>query len=71
VTALAALDLGDAPEVWERLGFTVRGTRCRIGATELRLTGAGGGILGWTLGDAPAAAPERHPNGALSSSTTS
>jgi hypothetical protein len=65
VTTLAALELGDAPAAWERLGFTVDGGRCRIGATELRLTGAGGGIAGWTLGDATDSTAPRHPNGAI------
>jgi hypothetical protein len=68
VTELAALELGDAPSAWERLGFAVDGGRCRIGATELSLTGAGGGIAGWTLradGEAPTTAPPRHPNGAI------
>jgi hypothetical protein len=64
VTALAALELGDSPETWERLGFVVDDGRCRIGATELVLTGAGGGIAGWTLGAAAAGSPPRHPNGA-------
>jgi hypothetical protein len=65
VTALAALELGDAPDTWERLGFVVHDGRCRVGVTELVLTGAGGGIAGWTLGAAPAGAPPRHPNGAI------
>jgi Glyoxalase-like domain len=64
VTALAALELGDAPEAWARLGFVVRDGRCRIGATELVLTGAGGGIAGWTLGEGAVGSPPRHPNGA-------
>jgi len=68
VTQLAALELGDAPHAWERLGFVVDSDRCRIGAAELRLTGAGGGIAGWTLradGEGPSSPPPRHPNGAI------
>ncbi len=68
MTALAALELGDAPQAWERLGFDVHEGRCRIGATELSLTGAGGGIAGWTLradGDAPPQPAPQHPNGAI------
>jgi hypothetical protein len=65
VTALTALELGDAPATWERLGFAVHDGRCRIGATELVLTGAGGGIAGWTLGEAHGDAPPAHPNGAI------
>jgi len=50
--ALHALDVGDPPEVWRRLGFTVAqdGT-CVVGGVTLRLLGhdAGEGILGWVL----------------------
>lgn len=56
--ALAGLDIGDAPDVWRRLGFTVGpdGT-CVLGTLTLRLLGpeAGEGIVGWTL--RPGAAP--------------
>jgi hypothetical protein len=68
VTELAALELGDAPAAWERLGFTIHGDSCQIGAAELKLTGAGGGIAGWTLradGEGPQRPPPRHPNGAI------
>ena len=68
MTELAALELGDPPAAWERLGFAVREDRCRIGAAELKLTGAGGGISGWTLrgdGEGPASPPPRHLNGAI------
>jgi catechol 2,3-dioxygenase-like lactoylglutathione lyase family enzyme len=68
VTELAALELGDEPAVWERLGFAVQGARCRVGSTELVLTGAGGGIVGWTLrgdGEGPRTPAPEHPNGAL------
>ncbi len=68
MTELAALELGDAPAVWERLGFAVEGDRCRVGSTELVLTGAGGGIAGWTLrgdGERPETPAPEHPNGAI------
>jgi len=50
--ALHALDVGDPPEVWRRLGFTVaRDGTCRIGGVTVRLLGreAGEGILAWEL----------------------
>jgi hypothetical protein len=50
--ALVGLDVADAPEVWRRLGFSVDpGGGCVIGGVRvsLRGTGAGTGIVGWTL----------------------
>jgi hypothetical protein len=50
--ALAALDVGDPPEVWRRLGFAVSPqSTCVIGDVTLRLLGrpAGEGLLGWEL----------------------
>lgn len=77
---LLELHCGDGPQAWEALGFTVTGGRCRIGAVDLVLDGAGGGLRGWTLSGAGpgdvdglptawAAAPREtpapgHPNGA-------
>jgi len=46
------LRLGDEPERWAELGFTVQGTICRLGRVELRLLGGEGGIAGWTLSGA-------------------
>ncbi len=50
--ALTGLDVGDAPEVWRALGFTVSeaGT-CRVGSVTLHLLGAGAapGLTGWAL----------------------
>jgi hypothetical protein len=37
--------LGDPPEAWERLGFTVVDGTVPLGAEQLALTGEGGGIL--------------------------
>ncbi len=69
--------LGDPPEAWERLGFTVDDGVVALEGEELRLTGEGGGILevrapgvvaadglalrGADTAPRPAAA---HPNGA-------
>ncbi len=50
--ALHALDVGDPPEVWRRLGFAVAGDgTCQVGDVTLRLLGrdAGEGLLGWEL----------------------
>lgn len=71
--------LGDAPAVWEGLGFAVSGGRCRVGGLELAFEGAGGGILRLEVdraagppdglpvvaGPPPGAdVPDAHPNGA-------
>lgn len=43
--------VGDDPEPWERLGFSVAGRVCRIGSVAVRLAGARprGGIVEWSL----------------------
>lgn len=46
---LAALDVGDPPERWEALGFSVSEGACDLGGVRLRLTGGGEGITAWTL----------------------
>jgi hypothetical protein len=50
------LTLADDPERWAALGFAVEGDTCALGAVAVRLagTGAGRGIVGWSL-RAPAA----------------
>lgn len=61
---LAGLRIADDPVTWEALGFTVADGRVNAGGVALELvgTGAGEGILGWTLAGQPAA-PVDHPNG--------
>jgi hypothetical protein len=70
--------LGDPPEAWERLGFTVEDGIVALEGEQLRLTGEGGGILEVRAGvavEAPDGLPLRaaaaepppaaaHPNGA-------
>ena len=41
--------IGDAPEAWEALGFTVVDGVAPVGGVRLRLTGQGGGIERWSL----------------------
>ena len=45
------LTLADEPESWAALGFSVSGGHCRLGSVQLRFagTGAGRGIVGWSL----------------------
>ena len=49
--ALEALFVADAPEMWERLGFTVTDNRVRLGRVVVVLTGATSdrGIRGWSV----------------------
>jgi hypothetical protein len=77
---LDELALGDAPEVWQRLGFTVSGGVVALGGVRLRLGAEGEGIVGWRLRGLPASddldglaacpshapppAPVEHPIGA-------
>jgi hypothetical protein len=73
--ALAALEIGDPPEAWRRLGFTVDDSnRIHLGGVELRLGAGGQGITAWAVTGvdavtlvpvtAPPDAPrsESHPN---------
>ena len=48
---IAALVLGDAPHLWQRLGFTVTGAGDEIvlGGMRLCLGADGEGIVGWSL----------------------
>ena len=41
--------LGDPPEAWEALGFTVADGVVALGGVRIRLGGAGEGIVGWSL----------------------
>lgn len=45
------LTLADEPERWAAFGFAVEGEACRLGTITLRLagSGAGRGIVGWSL----------------------
>jgi hypothetical protein len=77
---LDELALGDAPEVWKRLGFTVTDGVVAVGGVRLRLGADGEGIVGWRLrglpgshdldglaacpSDAPPPEPVEHPIGA-------
>lgn len=53
---LRGLTVGDAPRVWEALGFVVRDGRVRLGGVTVHLDPSepGGGLVGWTLDPAPA-----------------
>jgi hypothetical protein len=47
---LDAIVLGDAPHVWQRLGFTVTdGSEIALGGVRLCLGADGDGIVGWSL----------------------
>jgi catechol 2,3-dioxygenase-like lactoylglutathione lyase family enzyme len=79
VSVLRELVVGDDPEVWAKLGFSVDGDRCRVGHVDVVFDpSVGKGIRRWTLvGEGPgdidgvpttwAAAPVEpggpHPNG--------
>jgi hypothetical protein len=50
---LVALDLRADPDAWRAAGFTVdKDRRCRIGMTDLVLSGGDGGFAGWTIAGA-------------------
>jgi hypothetical protein len=50
---LIALELRAEPDAWRAAGFAVDADgRCRIGTTDLLLTGGKGGFAGWTLSGA-------------------
>lgn len=55
MTVLKELVVGDEPAVWEGLGFTVDGDRCRIGHVDVVFDpSVGKGIRKWTLvGEGP------------------
>jgi hypothetical protein len=46
---LAALRVGDPPQMWRELGFTVAGNTIALGAVTIDLGAAGRGITGWRL----------------------
>jgi hypothetical protein len=41
--------LGDEPQVWRELGFTVAGDVVTVGGVRIRLGAAGSGIVSWSL----------------------
>jgi hypothetical protein len=50
---LIALELRAEPSAWRAAGFAVsEDGRCRIGTTDLVLSGGDGGFAGWTIGGA-------------------
>ena len=49
---LVALELHVDPDAWRAAGFTVEDGRCRIGTTDLVLSGGDGGFAGWTIAGA-------------------
>jgi catechol 2,3-dioxygenase-like lactoylglutathione lyase family enzyme len=51
---LDAIVLGDAPHVWQRLGFTVADGEISLGGVRLCLGADGEGIVGWSFRDLPA-----------------
>jgi hypothetical protein len=77
---LAALDVGDPPDVWASLGFTLDGQVCDVDGVVHRLGGDGEGVFSWALDGAPsdvaglkagtplASGPSgaAHPNGVVS-----
>jgi hypothetical protein len=77
---LDELVVGDPPEAWQALGFTVVGGVVPIGGVRIRPTGEGEGITGWSLrglaaadvgglrpapSSAPPPDPVEHPLGAV------
>jgi hypothetical protein len=78
---LDELVLGDAPEAWEALGFSVADGVVVVGGVRFRLTGTGGGVAAWSLrgidpgadldglptavSEAPPPEPVGHPIGAV------
>ena len=66
--SIDALEIADEPDGWSSAGFRVEDGVCAVSRVRLSLVGKGPkrGILGWTLGEAPAAdAAAPHPNGAV------
>ena len=53
---LATLALGDSPQAWQRLGFTITGSgenEIALGGMRLCLGADGDGIVGWTFYNLP------------------
>ena len=78
---LAEIEVGSPGDAWESLGFAVDEGAIALGRTRVRPTGAGGGMLAWTIAGlhsdrldglpttltpvAPLVPRARHPNGAV------
>lgn len=50
---LEELELGDAPEVWERAGFHVSSGYVQLGPVRVQLSGGGGGLRRLVFGSPP------------------
>jgi hypothetical protein len=50
---LDELVLGDPPDAWRALGFTVVDGVAAVGGVRLRFTGSGGGVAAWALRGIP------------------
>lgn len=48
--------VGDSPDAWRAVGFTVDGDICALDGARIRLTGSGSGITNWTLRGIPKSA---------------
>ena len=55
---LTGLDIADAPEPWEALGFTIRDGTVALKSVRLRLGGDGDGITAWSVSELPTDAGE-------------
>lgn len=62
MAALAALHVGDPPELWADLGFTVEDDVAVVSGVRLRLGATEPGLTEWSFGE-PAADERAHPNG--------
>jgi hypothetical protein len=52
VPELLALHVGDPPELWRGLGFTVRDAVCPVDGVQHTLGASGHGVVAWALGGA-------------------
>jgi catechol 2,3-dioxygenase-like lactoylglutathione lyase family enzyme len=49
VITIDEIRVGDSPDAWRAIGFTVTDDVCEIDGVRIRLTGVGTGITDWTL----------------------
>lgn len=52
------LGVGDSPDAWRAVGFSVDDDVCQAGGVRIRLTGEGSGITDWALRGIPEATSE-------------